>query len=387
MSHAWYARDDEPDGTYFQVVPADGPVFFPLVAIGLVILWLAFSGISFILVFLVVGTCIKLGLSDLRPVEHRTSARFRVTPEGIEALGQWVPKNTIEDLAIGVGGGSEESPVGSMGAKVVTFHQAKVDAVMHALKLRTTGQTMFLAGGMDSATASQLLSDVKGVLANTGVTTRAPDSNLVATRPALTVARVSVGLIGIEIRAFTGEVGEPSQGKTPLRGANGQMVIVPDEQFYVAARVGERLSLYWGVRRGENVHKIDKMQYAADKIGTGWGTVSEPIVESNHTTGAMATAEQAFNRMIIPNRALYNAMAVVVVFGGLFSLQGAFFGSPEGLIFLPFAVYFFIWVKRRQRVLKDVINAVDARFKEPQTFASAAVTRSLDGTITVNSGL
>ena len=82
-----------------------------------------------------------------------------------------------------------------------------------------------------------------------------------------------------------------------------------------------------------------------------------------------------------------HAMAVVVVFGGLFSLQGAFFGSPEGLIFLPFAVYFFIWVKRRQRVLKDVINAVDARFKEPQTFASAAVTRSLDGTIPFNSGL
>ena len=96
-----FARDVDGDASIFQVVPADGPRFWPLIAIGAAVLYFGFTGVSFILVFTIAGVCFVLGWNDLRPVEHRTPARFRVSPNGIEALGETFRKADIEELTHG----------------------------------------------------------------------------------------------------------------------------------------------------------------------------------------------------------------------------------------------------------------------------------------------
>jgi hypothetical protein len=300
-----------------------------------------------------------------------------VSPTGIEAFGERFRKADIEEIAVGSGGGShEEGLLGTAVANVASFQKAKIDQVTKSLTLRAAGRSMILAGGLDSSTASSLLAEVKNALGLAHTPSQARDSQLGTTRPALTVGRVSVGFIGIDVRAFTGDVSADANGHLFLRDGYGQSV-----PLTAAGLPGQRVSVYWGVRRGARAHNIGRVKLFSDQI-PGWGVVSEVIAVTNHSSGTDSMIWQPFNRMIVPNRALYNAAGVIVIFGSLFSILGLFSGSPEGIVFLPFAVGAVMWFKRRQRVLTETIRTTAAKLKQP-----VAPAISLDYTIPRTSGL
>src|SRR3954471_17712351 len=100
-----YTRQVQGDSSVvFQVVPADGPKFWPLIGIGVAVLVLGLMGhVSVMLVVLIAAGCIALGWYDLRPVEHKTGSSFRVSPRGVEALGEAFPTNEIDEVTVASG--------------------------------------------------------------------------------------------------------------------------------------------------------------------------------------------------------------------------------------------------------------------------------------------
>src|SRR5437870_13049878 len=122
-----YTRQVQGDSIVFQVVPAEGPKFWPLIAIGVAVLVLGFmSHISILHVFLVAAACIALGWYDLRPIEHKTSSTFRVNPSEIEVLGEKFPRNEIDDLTVASGFGSDDSLLARIGTALWRFQPGKM---------------------------------------------------------------------------------------------------------------------------------------------------------------------------------------------------------------------------------------------------------------------
>ena len=161
-----YTRNQQGDATIFQVVPGDGPKFWPLIGIGAAVLVLGFfSGVSVLLVLLIGAGCIALGWYDLRPIEHKTDSTFRVSSRGIEALGETFPKSEIRELTAGSGYDSDESLLTRIGAALARFQPGTMDEVTRSLRLTTTnGRDVTLAGGLNSHVAAGLLEEVRGVL-------------------------------------------------------------------------------------------------------------------------------------------------------------------------------------------------------------------------------
>jgi hypothetical protein len=160
-----YTRQVQGDSVVFQVVPADGPKFWPLVAVGVVVLVLGFvSHVSILLVLLVAAACIALGWYDLRPIEHKTSSTFRVNPREIEALGETFPKNEIDELSVGSGYRADDNILVRIGATLAKFQPAKMDEVTRSIRLTTRGRDVTIAGGLDQTVAVVLLEEVKEIL-------------------------------------------------------------------------------------------------------------------------------------------------------------------------------------------------------------------------------
>ncbi|MEQ1573766.1 MAG: hypothetical protein ABL993_05920 [Vicinamibacterales bacterium] len=375
-SMAAFTAQPEGNATVFEVVPADYPKFWLLVALGAVILYLGSSGVSILLVLLVTGACFVLGLNDLRPAEHKTSSRFRVTQDAIEVLGETFRESDIQELTIGGADSNDGSLLGKIGTAVARLQQTKVDAVTRSLRLRSGGRSVILAGGLDPRTASLLLAEVQGELDGGLSPTQAGGRDLGYSRSMLTAGRASVGLIGIDVRAFTGEVIRNAKNEPLVQGADDQWMNVAHESEYVAMNPGDRVSLFYGVRRGKNIHKIDGRDLSSGKVSRGgetWGSVSKIMYVVNHSSGAEGMIGHPFNRLIVPNRKLYVATGVIVVFGGVFSVFGLFSGSPEGIVFLPVCIGFFVWIRRRQHVLVTTIHEAAAKMKSRPAASSSSL--------------
>ena len=160
-----YVKGQIGDAMVFEVVPGEGPKFWPLVGIGVAVLVLGFfSGVSILLVFLVSAALIALGWYDLRPVEHKTASSFKVSPKGVEALGEMFRKNEIDELTVATGYEGGDSLLTKIGAALARYQAGKIEQVTASLRLRTGGRDVTLAGGLTPHSAASLLRDVREAL-------------------------------------------------------------------------------------------------------------------------------------------------------------------------------------------------------------------------------
>jgi len=362
-SSAEYTRLAGANGVIFQVIPADAPRFWPLIGVGVLVFLTSFIGFSILLATLAAIVCIVLGTADLRPLDHRTSARFRVRAAGIDALGESFAGVSADDVSIGNDVTGDDDVLGRVATFINRYQQLPIGAVTRSLRLRSAHRNLVLAGGLDATTASALLSDVQDTV-RTGrsgsVSGEAPLAD------AITAGRAAVGLIAIDIWAATGAVLADEQKLYVLTPAD-MVVDVTDEAAFATMKQGDQVSLFWGLRRGANVHVIDgvdRRSLQIEKGGQPWGSVSQILTVVNHSSGASAMIPEPYNRMVVPNRRLYVFMGIVAIFAGVGGAVAFFSGAPSGIIFPPLAIGFFVWMRRRQGVLATAIQSAAAKLKQ-----------------------
>jgi len=173
MAGSEYRRHQDGNDSVFDVTPAPAPKFM-LMVIGsgiLSLLGLLMGPLGWIL-FLPIGIFgIWFGyFRDGRPVAHRSSSSFRVSPTTITANGRTFAKDEIHRLIIKnaisnevLGDPNVVIPVSTSTAMGVA-HRAQVSKVANELELETGGKAYPLAGGMDHTTAYGLLHDVSKIL-------------------------------------------------------------------------------------------------------------------------------------------------------------------------------------------------------------------------------
>ena len=160
-----YVKGQIGDTTVFEVVPGEGLKFWPLIGIGVAVIVLGFfSGVSLLLILLIGAACIALGWYDLRPVEHKTSSTFKVSPKGVDVLGEVIPKSEIDELTVATGYEGGDSLLTKIGAAFARYQAGKIEQVTASLRLRTGGRDVTLAGGLTPQGAASLLREVREAL-------------------------------------------------------------------------------------------------------------------------------------------------------------------------------------------------------------------------------
>jgi len=168
-----------------------------------------------------------------------------------------------------------------------------------------------------------------------------------------TVGNVRVGWFrSLELRMFTGEIVVNDKGAVSIRNSSGEgWTLEGAVRRLVPMTVGDRMSLFWGMRGGEE---------------------SDWIAGVSHTTGGLTIVPQPFNRLIVPPG--YNLMGIIAIFAGVFGVFALFSGSPQSILLLAFTAGFFLWIRSRQNVLKRAIRSAAAKAADEPLVSQAPVT-------------
>ena len=169
----------------------------------------------------------------------------------------------------------------------------------------------------------------------------------------LTVGRVAVGLKRIEIRAITGEIvlQSAADGPCPSIQLRGQWWPIANKVSAVGFEAGDRATLFWCARGDRE---------------------SDWAAGYNHRTGTFGVSEFGINELIL--LPAHNFLGVVAIFGGLLSLLT----GPGAILVIPFSVGFFVYVKKRHKIVRRAIESALAEIKQRESKQPAVGDADLD---------
>jgi hypothetical protein len=161
------------------------------------------------------------------------------------------------------------------------------------------------------------------------------------------LGEVRVGLKRIELMSLTGEIylkGEGGRQEPAIRGGGEDWTLASLPKF-VSFSPGDRATLFWGKRRG---------------VEGDW------MAGFNHKTNAIGYVPQQLNQLIVPvSVGFYNFLGIVAIFAGVFGVFGLFSGAgAQGIVIIALVAGFFYWIRRRQRVVKNAVEAAVARLRQ-----------------------